>query len=562
MTEVNRTSSQSFLRPAEAADDANSFLRTTGTPNLDVGFDVIELPGVGYATVGRQLLETAITGRSQISINIYGPDGTAVASKALTFARSIEAQAVKAAPGGGYYLAAIVKRDGAAAYDLVLAKLDAAFSPIPGQSFVYPTNTTRLAPALNLYKTIGLTIDSDGNLLVTGNSSGEMLLAKFDGATLAPVWAKAIGGSGMDFGAAVLEKADASGYQAFGWTYSYGAGESDIFTVETDAEGAVTGARAVGDAQPQYALSATRNAEGDLVLAGAHGNGSGTYNYNVLFGVLPEGAGAVNMGQFGTALNQEYAAAILQGVDVGGSGLVLSGFAAPGAGSEVDLNGFFTVPSSDLAGLNQYVAVGANSDDKMFSTAVTSDGGVVAVGLTNSFGEAGDEMIAKVGPDLAGMSDCSSLDQVDGSTIPVTPVAYNAVSVTPNVTTLSFGTPTEIALGEEAVATTSSTPCAGGLNVGEIASSLPQALAIDMAYPNPFNRPVSVAYTVAEGISSVNVSISNLKGQKVAQLTVAPEKGGASTFTWTPEASLPAGQYFITLNAGLAVSTTKVVYLK
>ncbi len=79
-------------------------------------------------------------------------------------------------------------------------------------------------------------------------------------------------------------------------------------------------------------------------------------------------------------------------------------------------------------------------------------------------------------------------------------------------------------------------------------------------YPNPFN-PVTTVQWIQPEMAKAEISIYNLKGERVMQEDLGLRGPGSHTFTWNA-ASLPSGVYVYTLSSGEWQATRKAVLLK
>ncbi len=86
-------------------------------------------------------------------------------------------------------------------------------------------------------------------------------------------WTKAIGGAGVDWGYSVKETPKDSGLIIAGYTDSFGAGGYDFYLVKTDSSGNVLWSKTYGGANWDFAYSMALTADGGYILAG------GTYSY-------------------------------------------------------------------------------------------------------------------------------------------------------------------------------------------------------------------------------------------------------------------------------------------
>ena len=113
---------------------------------------------------------------------------------------------------------------------------------------------------------------SDGGYIVVGRISSfggtdnDIYLIKTDtnGDTL---WTKTYGGSGQDYGRAVLQTED-GGYLVVGYTSSFGAGGFDVYVVKTDDIGNVVWTETIGGSGDDEGISVDRTPDGGYIIAG------------------------------------------------------------------------------------------------------------------------------------------------------------------------------------------------------------------------------------------------------------------------------------------------------
>lgn len=101
---------------------------------------------------------------------------------------------------------------------------------------------------------------SDGNFAICGESNGDMLLAKIDQGGNLLSWN--VYGGGQSESAHSLKQAQDGGFVLLGYTFSSGAGMSDIYLVKTDFSGNMSWNKTYGGAY---------NDEGSYILANSDG---------------------------------------------------------------------------------------------------------------------------------------------------------------------------------------------------------------------------------------------------------------------------------------------------
>ncbi len=95
-----------------------------------------------------------------------------------------------------------------------------------------------------------------------------------------------------------------------------------------------------------------------------------------------------------------------------------------------------------------------------------------------------------------------------------------------------------------------------------------QSLASSLAqnYPNPFNPTTKISFTLAKDANNVELSIYNLKGQKVKTLAKDNFSKGSYSYVWNgvndQDKAVASGVYFYKLKAGNQTSTKKMVLMK
>ena len=94
----------------------------------------------------------------------------------------------------------------------------------------------------------------------------------------------------------------------------------------------------------------------------------------------------------------------------------------------------------------------------------------------------------------------------------------------------------------------------------EITGDTPAITQLKNAYPNPFNPVTTVAFELANA-GKVNVSVYNIKGQKVTELINDNLDSGTHKLTWNAEGKA-SGVYFIRMHTGEITQNQKVILMK
>ncbi len=91
--------------------------------------------------------------------------------------------------------------------------------------------------------------------------------------------------------------------------------------------------------------------------------------------------------------------------------------------------------------------------------------------------------------------------------------------------------------------------------------STPAVCTLLSAYPNPFNPVITIEFELSRP-EAVDLTVYNLRGQVVAQLTAERFPAGNHRLEWIPATELSAGIYFLQLAAGEQRAVRKISYLK
>ena len=89
----------------------------------------------------------------------------------------------------------------------------------------------------------------------------------------------------------------------------------------------------------------------------------------------------------------------------------------------------------------------------------------------------------------------------------------------------------------------------------------PDFIAMDAAYPNPFNGAVSFSLTSSKS-GSVLISIFSIQGSLVSEFNSFVQRNSSKTISWMPERNLPTGPYFVLANLGTKTISQKILFIK
>ncbi|MFX0090734.1 MAG: hypothetical protein ACFFBD_03135 [Candidatus Hodarchaeota archaeon] len=232
---------------------------------------------------------------------------------------------------------------------------------------------------------------SDGGLAIAGSTfsygagEGDLWLVKMD-AKGNILWNQTYGGPQHDNAGAVLQTSD-GGFVLAGYTKSYGAGYYDFWLIKTDATGVTQWSQTYGGPSSDHLLALTQTLDGGFALFGD------TKSYGVggsdLWLVKTDAAGAVQWNQtYGTTEHEEGRVVIQTGD---------GGFALAGSTSNRDwydvgpfsgtLRSDFLFVRTDANGMVQWnQTYGGTGYDRCFDAVQTLDGGFALFGEIPSHG--------------------------------------------------------------------------------------------------------------------------------------------------------------------------------
>jgi len=223
---------------------------------------------------------------------------------------------------------------------------------------------------------------SDGGYIIAGTTRSfgagdrEVCLLKTDSSGDV-LWTRAYGGSSWDYGHSVQQTSD-GGYIIAGYTYSFGAGGSDVYLVKTNPSGNILWDRTYGGSDYDRGHSVQQTSDGGYIIAGYTGSfGAGSYDVYV---VKTDSSGDTLWTRTYGGSSYDVGHSVQQTSD---GGYIIAGYTGSfGAGRE-DVY----LLRTDSSGHSLWTRTYGGSDwDWGFSVQQTSDGGYVIAGETASFG--------------------------------------------------------------------------------------------------------------------------------------------------------------------------------
>ena len=85
------------------------------------------------------------------------------------------------------------------------------------------------------------------------------------------------------------------------------------------------------------------------------------------------------------------------------------------------------------------------------------------------------------------------------------------------------------------------------------------------AYPNPFNGPTNIIYTLSEP-GNVSINIFDLTGRLISGFDLGLQQAGRQNLHWSPSnysyMGLSSGMYIYQIKTGKTIIDGKMLYLK
>ncbi|MCP5102222.1 MAG: hypothetical protein GY950_02530 [bacterium] len=201
---------------------------------------------------------------------------------------------------------------------------------------------------------------------------------------------KTYGGSNIDRGITVHQASD-GGYIITGFTKSFGAGKEDVYLVKTDAAGNTQWTKTFGGKDTDNGWAVLQTTDGGYIITGfTKSFGAGGYDvYLVKTGSTGETQWTKTFGGKGDDRSWDL------GLTTDGGYIIVGETDSTGKGARDAL-----LIKTGKKGVKQWKrSYGGPKDDRLFSVQQTPDGGYISAGITYSFGEGDrDAYVIKTDP--------------------------------------------------------------------------------------------------------------------------------------------------------------------
>ena len=191
-------------------------------------------------------------------------------------------------------------------------------------------------------------------------------------------WTRVIGSSGDERASSIIQTNDSS-FLVVGYTYSFGQGNSDIYLIKLDTSGNVKWTKTIGTANSEIGYSIIQTSDGGFAIAGAtYPPGQPQSN---LYVVKLNAAGNMQWTRIIGGPDAENGTSIVETKDGG-----FIAFGTTNSFGQGDYD-YYLVKLDASGSLLWSKAIGGNSIEQSANIIPTNDGGYILAGVTTSFGQ-------------------------------------------------------------------------------------------------------------------------------------------------------------------------------
>lgn len=387
----------------------------------------------------------------------------------------------------------------------------------------------------------------DGGYIITGTTysygagQGDLWLLKTDSNGFIQ-WCHTFGGAGNDLGSCVQPTTD-GGYIVAGRTASYGAGMSDQYLIKTNSLGLIQWWRAYGGAQDDYAYSVKQLSDGSYILAGyteSTGNGSADVNLRHI-----EANGTLAWSRTYGGSDADYGASVEQTSD-GGFILVGETHSFGAGGGDVWI--IKTNPMGYFVWSHTYGGVGL---DGAYPLERTADGGYIVGGWTTP-PNSNNTNIWLLKLDRLGL--CTWEQTIGGvgseRALGVQEIATDSYQILGYTNSLGFGGYDLCLLRFDET---------DGVVEPSI-SKVPASPQLSPAFPNPFNSSARFSF-VLDKAADVDLGVYDVMGRLVQHLALGNYSAGEHQVA-LDAAAMTSGIYFVRLATGGMTATRSFTVIR
>jgi hypothetical protein len=354
-----------------AIGPSSHFCKAIGGKDYDWGESLIQTSDGGYAIAGK----TRSFGAGELDVYLVKLD----ANGNLQWTKTIGGKGWDAGlsliqtSDGGYAIAGVTSLIFEGGGDVYLVKLDAKGNLQWTKTIGGPRNEI----GQSLVQT------SDGGYAIAGyiesfdaGGGKDVYLVKLD-AHGNLQWTKTIGGKSWDEGHSLIQTSD-GGYAIAGYTYSFGAGDRDVYVVKLDAKGNLQWTKTIGGGRRDGGHSLIQTSDGGYAIAGE------TYSFGAgesdVYVVKLDAHGNLQWTRTIGGESEDWGTSLIQTSD---GGYAIAGMTNSFGSGGLDV---YVVKLDAKGNLQWTKTIGGSGGEIGPSLIQTSDGGYAIAGMTNSFG--------------------------------------------------------------------------------------------------------------------------------------------------------------------------------
>jgi hypothetical protein len=389
---------------------------------------------------------------------------------------------------------------------------------------------------------------ADGGYIVAGYTwlfgtgyEDDVYLIKTD-ASGDTLWTRTYGGAANDRGNSVQQTAN-GGYIVTGYTWSFGAGHSDVFLIKTNGYGGTLWTRTYGGADNDWGTSVQQTADGGYIVAGW--TDSFSAGDRDVYLIKTNGSGISLWTRTYGGADDDGGNSVQQTAD---GGYIVTGYTwSFGTGHD-----YVYLIKTDASGNTLWTRTyGGGGYDFGFSVQQTADGGYIVAGKTGSFGDwNGDVYLIK--------TDASGNTLWTRTYGGAEPDGGNSVQQTADGGYVVAGFTYSFGAGDDDVYLIRLDSETGFEDKNN--QPLPRQLALNQNYPNPFNASTRIDFEIPV-MSDVDIGVYDIIGRRAATLFEGQQRPGHHSIVWDA-GDIPSGIYFARLRAGTHSDVIRMTLLK
>ncbi|OGU37221.1 MAG: hypothetical protein A2315_03975 [Ignavibacteria bacterium RIFOXYB2_FULL_35_12] len=368
-----------------------------------------------------------------------------------------------------------------------------------------------------------------------GNFDVWLLKINSSGDTL---WAKKFGGNNNDFGNSVFQTDD-GGYVIIGSTESYGAFDSNLMMIKTNASGDSLWSKVHIISYHQIVSEAQPTSDGGYIVAG-YTQLKGFFNADVWLVKLYSNGEIEWTKTFGSDLD-DIAYSVQETAD---AGYIITG----------SRYGDLWLIKTDMYGDTLWTKTfGGTSNDAGHSVIETDEGDFLVCGYTFSFSASGDVDLWLIKTDISGYTLWTKMYGGSGAEIGFSVIETFDGGLTVCGFTSSYGA------GDKDVWLLH-TDLNGTVGIEDKISGTANAYILEQNYPNPFNPTTTIQFSVPKQ-SFVTLRIYDILGKNIMKLVDDELQPGEYKINFDAD-NLSSGIYFYQLNSSEFVSVRKMMLIR